>query len=182
MSYTAPQYVDTKEQAVLALASTIADEDKTALGNGSVNKALDVLADVLAQQDVEVPQTNAGAILALAQYAQGGGGGASTQTLTVTKASESDTVLVTTMSWADYIAGNDPVELQPDSTEGLVSVYSIPVGAYFYAGINNLPITIYVNAEMTANIITEVMPSTPLYARPAGQLSPGQPGQGGQVA
>lgn len=74
MSYTAPTNVQTKEQAILALASTIAGEDKTALGNGSVNKALDVLADVLAQQDVDVPQTNAGAILALAQYAQGGGG------------------------------------------------------------------------------------------------------------
>ena len=75
MSYTAPQYVDTKEQAVLALASTIAGEDKTGMGDGSVNTALDVLADVLAGQDVEVPQTNAGAILALAQYVQGGGGG-----------------------------------------------------------------------------------------------------------
>lgn len=74
MSYTAPQYVDTKEQAVLALASVIADEDKSALGDGSVNKALDVLADVLAKQDVSVPQTNAGAILALAQYVTGGGG------------------------------------------------------------------------------------------------------------
>lgn len=78
MSYTPPTYVDTKEQAILALASTIADEDKRALGNGSVNRALDVLADVLAQQDVQVPQTNAGAILALAQYAQGGGGGGGT--------------------------------------------------------------------------------------------------------
>lgn len=77
MSYTAPQYVDTKEQAILALASVIADEDKGALGDGSVNKALDVLADVLAQQDVSVPQTNAGAILALAQYVTGGGGGSS---------------------------------------------------------------------------------------------------------
>lgn len=75
MSYTIPQYVDTKEQAVLAVASAIADEDKSALGDGSVNKALDVLADVLAQQDVSVPQTNAGAILALAQYVTGGGGG-----------------------------------------------------------------------------------------------------------
>lgn len=71
MSYTIPDYVDTKEQAVLALASVIADEDKTNLGNGSVNRALDVLADVLAQQDVQVPQTNAGAILALASYASG---------------------------------------------------------------------------------------------------------------
>lgn len=77
MSYTIPEYVDTKEQAVLAVASAIADEDKSALGNGSVNKALDILADVLAQQDVSVPQTNAGAILALAQYVTGGGGGSS---------------------------------------------------------------------------------------------------------
>lgn len=75
MSYTIPEYVDTKEQAVLALASTIADEDKSALGDGSVNRALDVLADTLAGENVGVPQTNAGAILALAQYVKGGGGG-----------------------------------------------------------------------------------------------------------
>ena len=70
MSYTAPQYVDTKEQAILALASTIKGEAVTG-GDGSVNKALDILADVLAEQDVSVPQTDAGAILALAQYASG---------------------------------------------------------------------------------------------------------------
>lgn len=70
MSYTAPQYVDTKEQAVLALASTIKGEAVTG-GDGSVNRALDILADVLAEQDVQVPQTDAGAILALAQYAGG---------------------------------------------------------------------------------------------------------------
>ena len=79
MSYTAPQYVDTKEQAILALASTIADTDKTLLGDGSVNKALDILADCLAEHDVSVPQTDAGAILALAQYVGGGGGGGSTE-------------------------------------------------------------------------------------------------------
>lgn len=85
MSYTIPEYVDTKEQAVLALASTIADEDKSALGDGSVNRALDVLADTLAGENVDVPQTNAGAILALAQYVGGGGGGdASTATVTYT--------------------------------------------------------------------------------------------------
>ena len=87
MSYTAPTYVDTKAQAILALASTIADEDKTLLGDGSVNKALDVLADVLAEHDVSVPQTDAGAILALAQYVGGGGGGGgdfSTATVTLT--------------------------------------------------------------------------------------------------
>ena len=194
MSYTAPQYVDTKEQAVLALASTIAGEDKTALGNGSVNKALDVLADVLAQQDVSVPQTNAGAILALAQYASGmvkpegtititengegidvaqyatadvsvSGGGSSTQTLTVTKNSESDTVSVTTQSWADYIAGTGvPTEIQPDSIEGLVNTYSIPVGAAFSAHINNDMAMTFLNAEMTVALLNQVMPSTPLYA------------------
>ncbi len=82
MSYTAPQYVDTKEQAVLALASTIKGEAVTG-GDGSVNRALDILADVLAEQDVQVPQTDAGAILALAQYVSGGGGGDLT-TATVT--------------------------------------------------------------------------------------------------
>ena len=70
MSYTIPDYVDTKEQAVLALASTIKGEAVTG-GDGSVNRALDILADVLAEQDVQVPQTDAGAILALAQYASG---------------------------------------------------------------------------------------------------------------
>ena len=197
MSYTAPQYVDTKEQAVLALASTIAGEDKTALGNGSVNKALDVLADVLAQQDVEVPQTNAGAILALAQYASGmvkpegtititengegidvsqyatadvsvsGGGGSSTQTLTVTKSAASDTVSVQTLSWADYIAEttNAAVEVQPDSTDGLVSVYSIPVGTAFNAAIDDQPAEIYLDAEMTMYYVAVSMPSTPLYAK-----------------
>ena len=165
MSYTAPTDVQTKADAILALASTIAGEDKTALGNGSVNKALDVLADVLAQQDVQVPQTNAGAILALAQYAQGGGG-ASTQTLTVTKAEASDTVSVATLGWADYIAGNYEawVEMQPDSTDGLVSVYSIPVGTMFSSFINNTPAKTFLDAEMTKNVQTLAMPSTPLYA------------------
>ena len=84
MSYTPPQFVDTKEQAVLALASTIKGEAVTG-GDGSVNRALDVLADVLAEQDVQVPQTDAGAILALAQYVSGGGGGdVSTATVTYT--------------------------------------------------------------------------------------------------
>lgn len=81
MSYTAPQYVDTKEQAIIALASTIKGEAVTG-GDGSVNRALDVLADVLAQQDVQVPQTDAGAILALAQYVSGGGGGGGSSDLT----------------------------------------------------------------------------------------------------
>lgn len=75
MSYTIPTSVQTKAEAVLAVASAIADEDMGARYDGTVNTSLDVLADVLAAQDVDVPQTNAGAILALAQYAHGGGGG-----------------------------------------------------------------------------------------------------------
>lgn len=75
MSYTIPTSVQTKAEAVLAVASAIADEDMGARYDGTVNTSLDVLADVLAAQDVQVPQTNAGAILALAQYAHGGGGG-----------------------------------------------------------------------------------------------------------
>lgn len=82
MSYTIPTSVQTKAEAVLAVASAIADEDMGARYDGTVNTSLDVLADVLAAQDVQVPQTNAGAILALAQYAHGGGGG-STATITV---------------------------------------------------------------------------------------------------
>lgn len=167
MSYTAPQYVDTKEQAILALASTIKGEAVTG-GDGSVNRALDILADVLAEQDVQVPQTDAGAILALAQYVSGGGGGGSaTQTLTVTKGDASDTVSVQTLSWADYIAENVDalVEVQPDSTDGLVSVYSIPVGTAFIARISNSNAAMYLDAEMTVNVNMEAMPSTPLYAK-----------------
>lgn len=82
MSYVIPEGIQTRDKAVLAVASVIADEDKGALGDGSVNTALDVLADVLAGQNVEVPQTNAGAILALADYV-GGGGGAQSYPITV---------------------------------------------------------------------------------------------------
>lgn len=199
MSYTPPTYVDTKAQAILALASVVADTDKTALGDGSVNKALDVLADAMAAQDVSVPQTNAGAILALAQYASGmikpegtititengegidvaqyatadvsvSGGGASMQTLTVTKDDASDVLSVATISWADYIAGNEEgiVDIQPDSTEGLVSVYSIPVGAELFADINDSNVLKFFDAEMTIPFQGESMPSTPLYAKAAG--------------
>ena len=78
MSYTAPNDIQTKADAIIALASTLANSDLSALGDGTVNTALDVLADQLADSDVDVPPTNAAAILALAQYvSQGGGGGAS---------------------------------------------------------------------------------------------------------
>lgn len=75
MAYTPPNDLFTSEEAILSLASSIADEDRTNLGNGTINGALDVLADALADQNVEVPPMNAGAILALADYVSGGGGG-----------------------------------------------------------------------------------------------------------
>ena len=75
MAYTAPNDLFTSEEAILSLASSIADEDRTNLGNGTINGALDVLADALADQNVEVPPMNSGAILALAQYVSGSGGG-----------------------------------------------------------------------------------------------------------
>lgn len=124
MSYTAPQYVDTKEQAILALASTIKGEAVTG-GDGSVNRALDILADVLAEQDVQVPQTDAGAILALAQYVSGGGGGGDFTTAhvtvvagTVSETFETDAFNVctfletegTAVSVTAPIMGDDPVE------------------------------------------------------------------------
>lgn len=99
----------------------------------------------------------------------GGGDGASTQTLTVTKDKESDAVSVQTLGWADYIAENysAAVEVQPDSTEGLVSVYSIPVGVSLNVTSNNGQASIYVDAEMTKEIPGSIMPSTPIYTRSA---------------
>lgn len=98
----------------------------------------------------------------------GGGGGTSTQTLTVTKSNASDTVSVITFCWTDYIAENydAAVEVQPDSTDGLVSVYSIPVGTAVLARISGGNAAMYLDAEMTVNFETVAMPSTPLYARP----------------
>ena len=73
MAYTIPSSADTPEQAILAVASAVKGEQVTG-GDGSVNKALDILADALAGENVEVPMTQQGAILALAQYVGGGGG------------------------------------------------------------------------------------------------------------
>lgn len=73
MAYTIPTSADTPEQAILAVASAVKGEQVTG-GDGSVNKALDILADALAGENVEVPMTQQGAILALAQYVGGGGG------------------------------------------------------------------------------------------------------------
>lgn len=70
MSYTIPEYVDTQEQAILAVASAVKGEQVTG-GDGSVNTALDILADTLAGENVQVPMTQQGAILALAQYVDG---------------------------------------------------------------------------------------------------------------
>ncbi len=125
MSYTAPTYVDTKEQAVLALASTIKGEAVTG-GDGSVNRALDILADVLAEQDVQVPQTDAGAILALAQYVQGGGGGGgdvSTATVTYTLTGGKSDVFVEAAVAAETGSGKGSYpNFQTEETSGSFTV------------------------------------------------------------
>lgn len=118
MSYTAPQYVDTKEQAILALASTIKGEAVTG-GDGSVNRALDVLADVLAEQDVQVPQTDAGAILALADYVSGGGGGSSDFT----------TAHVTVTSLHSGVDGSNLDVCVAVENEGIAASSSMPFGS-----------------------------------------------------
>lgn len=73
MAYTIPEYVDTTEQAILAVASAVKGEQVTG-GDGNVGTALDILADALAGENVTVPMSQQGAILALAQYVGGGGG------------------------------------------------------------------------------------------------------------
>lgn len=121
MSYTIPDYVDTKEQAVLALASTIKGEAVTG-GDGSVNRALDILADVLAQQDVQVPQTDAGAILALAQYVTGGGGGIEWETIY-----DADTTFTYTAggSYTQSFAAYDDAEVVIQAVNGDVFVMEL---------------------------------------------------------
>ena len=97
----------------------------------------------------------------------GGGGGGSTQTLTVTKPSADDIIAVETMSWDGYIS-QDPtaiVEIQPDSTAGLTSVYSVPIGSAFFVYINDDGALKYLDAEMTVPFNGDTMPSTPLYAK-----------------
>lgn len=83
MAYTIPTSADTPEQAILAVASAVKGEQVTG-GDGSVNTALDILADALAGENVEVPMTQQGAILALAQYVGGGGGGVAKVTFACT--------------------------------------------------------------------------------------------------
>ena len=70
MAYSIPEYVDTPEQAILAVASAVKGEQVTG-GDGNVGTALDILADALAGENVQVPMTQQGAILALAQYVDG---------------------------------------------------------------------------------------------------------------
>jgi len=156
-----------------AILSVVEAKGGSAEGVGPLDRdALDRLLDVMAGSDQPVTSgmSDAQVVRALAQYAHGGGGGGGgTQTITVTKAADSDTVEVSIISWSDYIAGTPtPVEIQPDSAEGLTNVYSVPVGsAYGVYGSDNNPIRMYLDAEMTKPIGGLVMPSTPLYASTA---------------
>lgn len=146
MSYTIPTSVQTKAEAVLAVASAIADEDMGARYDGTVNTSLDVLADVLAAQDVQVPQTNAGAILALAQYAHGGGGGgAQTVDANIWNRTEDESLMAVLPVEVRYITGVDaeqessmlsdplPIEHITGEASGTtfhgVKVTGLPVGA-----------------------------------------------------
>lgn len=122
MSYTIPDSVQTKAEAVLAVASAIADEDMGARYDGTVNTLLDVLADVLAAQDVQVPQTNAGAILALAQYAHGGGGGGGTSTITFYDNTQEPPVEMESVVYPAVWSAEENCFV-PDKTAGTVSEF-----------------------------------------------------------
>ena len=105
MAYTIPSSADTTEQAILAVASAVKGEQVTG-GDGSVNKALDILADALAGQDVTVPMTQQGAILALAQYVGGGGGGVDVGTPTyIVGGSTAPEIGDYTSDYSDVISG-----------------------------------------------------------------------------
>lgn len=127
MSYTIPEYVDTQEQAILAVASAVKGEQVTG-GDGSVNTALDVLADALAGQDVTVPMTQQGAILALAQYVGGGGGvdvGAPTFVISGNAAPETGGYITNTDAIAGVtIGGTTIVPIDPYNT-----MFSVASGA-----------------------------------------------------
>lgn len=124
MAYTAPNDLFTSEEAILSLASSIADEDRTNLGNGTINGALDVLADALAEHDVEVPPMNAGAILALADYVSGGGGSSDFTTANVTIVNTLEYPVGGKMAMAASEEGNYYSDGSPYVQEGGTSTFS----------------------------------------------------------
>lgn len=163
MSYVIPEGIQTRDKAVLAVASVIADEDKSALGDGSVNTALDVLADTLAGQNVEVPQTNAGAILALADYV-GGGGGAQKHQIIVSEGSQGGNIGfyvrdATTGQWTvpvTELEGGAPFVIKEEDgialTESNISADN---------GDGNIPV-MYDYDSMQSQVYA-IMPNTDLY-------------------
>ena len=166
MSYTIPEGIQAKADAVLAVASVIADEDKSALGDGSVNTALDVLADTLAGQDVEVPQTNAGAILALAQHV-GGGGGAQKHPITVDEGSQGNFgfyVHDATGQWTvpvTELEGGVPFVIKEEDGKALTgdnlsleADYTIPV-MYGFDSMQNQAFAIMPNSELHVYLYIE---------------------------
>lgn len=137
MAYTIPTSADTTEQAILAVASAVKGEQVTG-GDGSVNTALDILADALAGEDVEVPMTQQGAILALAQYVGGGGGGVDVGALhvvingdpTTQAGDELGSAAIIKLSIGDsvishsFTEGNPYIDTIDDAAEGVtVDVY-----------------------------------------------------------
>lgn len=126
MAYTIPTSVDTQEQAILAVASAVKGEQVTG-GDGSVNTALDILADALAGENVQVPMTNQGAILALAQYVGGGGGGAQTVDVTLWNSSENESSRPVIPEHIRLLAGYDsqgaPVYSDPIPFEQVTTTF-----------------------------------------------------------
>lgn len=128
MAYTIPEYVDTQEQAILAVASAVKGEQVTG-GDGSVNTALDILADALAGENVTVPMTDQGAILALAQYVGGGGGGGGESVefgIVLSVDGEMSATFYGRM--ADYIS-DQTIPAEPESTDFDYFVSTVSAGA-----------------------------------------------------
>ena len=171
MAYTIPTSADTPEQAILAVASAVKGEQVTG-GDGSVNRALDILADALAGENVEVPMTQQGAILALAQYVGGGGGGVDVGNIVSVAApnAETDTIiatlgdkqmLMTDCVNADGIAAGMTVEitthLAPPFTHGVTASYEQPDGTE-----GDFTDFTYTEVDATTGRITFVVPNLPI--------------------
>ena len=81
-----------------------------------------VLADVLAESDVSVPQTDAGAILALAQYVSGGGGGG-TSTTDVYLWNMTGNVVPSKVEYVSGYSGGNPTYTELE-TEGITNEFN----------------------------------------------------------
>ena len=170
MAYTIPTSADTPEQAILAVASAVKGEQVTG-GDGSVNRALDILADALAGENVDVPMTQQGAILALANYVGGGGGVDVGNIVSVAAPNvDADTIIATLGGKrmlmadcvnADGIAAGMTVEittiLAPPFVHGVTASYEQPDGTE-----GEFTDFTYEEVDATTGRITFVVPNLPI--------------------